>query len=159
MKEEEKPPPKKELEKATASTVTVKGDENAKLDAPQKPDEGKIVVEEPKAPAKTEIFESVEQMPEFPGGENAMLAFIQKGLRYPKQAQENGTEGRVVVNFVVNETGDISDIKIVRSVKNGCDDEAMRVVRSMPKWKPGRQNGNAVKVLFSLPISFELGDE
>ena len=156
VSEEEKPPPKEKLEKATASTVNVEGDENAKLDAPVV-DKGPAVVEAPKVEApKTEIFEFVEQMPDFPGGEDALAAYLSKNIKYPKQANENGVQGRVVLNFVVNEDGDISDIKVVRGIGSGCDQEAMRVVNSMPKWKPGKQNGKAVKVSFSLPISFEL---
>lgn len=160
-REEEKPPPKKELEKATASTVTVAGDENAKLDAPVIPDKGPAVIEEPKptAPSKPEIFEFVEQMPEFPGGEEAMMKFIQKNLNYPAQARENNISGRVVVGFVVNEGGEITDVKIIRGLKYGCDEAAMAVVRKMPKWSAGKQNGKAVKVSYSLPITFQLDDE
>jgi protein TonB len=83
-------------------------------------------------------------------------AYLSKNIKYPKQANENGVQGRVVLQFVVNEDGDISDIKVVRGIGSGCDQEAMRVVNSMPKWKPGKQNGKAVKVSFSLPILFEL---
>jgi protein TonB len=95
-------------------------------------------------------------MPDFPGGEDALNAYLSKNIKYPKQANENGVQGRVVLQFVVNEDGDISDIKVVRGIGSGCDQEAMRVVNSMPKWKPGKQNGKAVKVSFSLPILFEL---
>jgi protein TonB len=157
VKEEEKPPPKKELEKATASTVTVEGDENAKLDAPVVPDKGPAVVEPPKPePPKNEIFEFVEQMPEFPGGDDALSAYLSKNIKYPKQANEQGISGRVVINFVVNENGDIADVKVARGIGCGCDEEAMRVVRSMPNWRPGKQNGKAVRVSYSLPITFEL---
>ncbi|HMT36325.1 MAG TPA: energy transducer TonB, partial [Chitinophagaceae bacterium] len=117
------------------------------------------IVEAPPAPAKVEIFEFVEQMPEFPGGEDAMMAYIQKNLKYPKQAVENNIDGKVVVNFVVNESGDISDVKVMRGIKYGCDEEAMRVVRGMPNWKAGKQNGKAVKVSYSLPITFQLDNE
>jgi len=123
------------------------------------PDKGPAIVEAPPAPAKVEIFEFVEQMPEFPGGEDAMMAYIQKNLKYPKQAVENNIDGKVVVNFVVNESGDISDVKVMRGIKYGCDEEAMRVVRGMPNWKAGKQNGKAVKVSYSLPITFQLDNE
>jgi protein TonB len=156
VQEDEKPPPKEKLEKATASTVTVDGDENAKIDAPVI-DKQQAVVEAPKVAApKVEIFEFVEQMPEFNGGEDALRAYLSKNINYPKQANEQGIAGRVVLNFVVNEDGDITDIKVVRGIGYGCDQEAMRVVNSMPKWKPGKQNGKAVKVSFSLPIMFKL---
>jgi protein TonB len=95
-------------------------------------------------------------MPDFPGGEDALAAYLGKNIKYPKQANEAGIQGRVVLNFVVNEDGDISDIKVARGIGYGCDQEAMRVVNSMPKWKPGKQNGKAVKVSFSLPIMFQL---
>ena len=157
VKEEEKPPPKKELEKATASTQTIKGDPDAKLDAPIIPDKGPAVVEPAKPePPKNEIFEFVEQMPEFPGGEDAMMAYIQKNMKYPKAAVENSTEGRVIVNFVVNDDGNIVDVKTVRGIGSGCDQEAERVVRSMPAWKAGKQNGKPVRVSYSLPITFQL---
>jgi protein TonB len=85
-----------------------------------------------------------------------MLEYIGNNLKYPKQALEQGVDGRVVVNFVVDENGRISDVKTVRGIGSGCDAEAERVVRSMPPWKAGKQNGKAVKVSFSLPILFEL---
>lgn len=138
-----------------ASTVTVAGSNDAKLDAPVVPDKGPAVVEGPKE-TKPEIFEFVEQMPEFPGGEDALQAYLSKNIKYPKQANEQGIHGRVVLNFVVNENGEISDIVRVRGIGYGCDEEAMRVIKSMPPWKAGKQNGKAVKVAFSLPVTFEL---
>lgn len=158
VRDEEKPPPKKELEKATASTVTVAGDENAKLDAPVVPDKGPAIVEapKPKEEPKNEIFEFVEQMPEFPGGEDALAAFLSKNIKYPKQANEQGISGRVVINFVVGDGGEITDVKVARGIGYGCDQEAMRVVKSMPPWRAGKQNGKPVRVAYSLPITFEL---
>ena len=95
-------------------------------------------------------------MPEFNGGEDALFAYIQKNLKYPKQAVDQNIDGRVTVNFVVNEDGSITDVKVARGIGYGCDEEAMRVVRSLPKWKPGKQNGKAVRVAFSLPITYTL---
>ncbi len=103
-------------------------------------------------PAKT----FAEVMPEFPGGMAALIAYIKKNLRYPAMAREEGIEGRVVVKFIVNTTGEIESAIIERSLPGGCDKEALRVVNSMPKWKPGKQNGHAVKVYYTLPISFKL---
>ena len=103
-----------------------------------------------------EVLTFVEQMPEFPGGDDALSAYLSKNIKYPKQANEQGISGRVVINFVVNENGDIADVKVARGIGYGCDEEAMRVVRSMPNWRPGKQNGKAVRVSYSLPITFEL---
>jgi protein TonB len=155
VQEDEKPPPKKELEKATASTVTVAGDENAKLDAPVIPDKGPAIVET-KVEKNDEILEFVEQMPEFPGGEEALFAYIQKNLKYPQQAVDANTTGRVTINFVVNDDGSITDVKLARGIGYGCDEEAIKIVRGLPRWNPGKQNGKKVRVAYSLPITFQL---
>ncbi len=98
----------------------------------------------------------VEEMPEFPGGYPAMVAFISKNLKYPLMALEAGIEGKVFIKFVVGTDGRIESAKVIRGLGGGCDREALRVVNTMPKWKPGRQNGHAVKVYFTLPIHFML---
>ena len=82
--------------------------------------------------------------------------YLSKNIRYPEQAKETNTEGRVTLKFVVNEDGAVSDIKVVRGIGAGCDEEAKRVLASMPRWKPGKQNGRAVKVYYTLPIMFKL---
>ncbi|WP_114781961.1 energy transducer TonB [Botryobacter ruber] len=97
-----------------------------------------------------------EQMPSFPGGERAMFAFLAKHMKYPQQAINAGIEGQVFVSFVVSRTGDISEIQVLRGLGAGCDEEAVRVIQSMPKWTPGKQNGNAVPVRYNLPIKFTL---
>ena len=107
-------------------------------------------------PEKIDPVFFVEVMPEFPGGELEMMAFLGKNIKYPQDARELGIQGKVYVVFVVNTDGSISDIKISRGVFSSCDREAMRVVQSMPKWKPGKQNGTAVPVYFNLPISYVL---
>lgn len=99
---------------------------------------------------------AVEQMPEFPGGMNELSKFLSETLKYPNQAIQKGIHGVVVINFIVGKTGAISNIKVLRSIGGGCDEEAVRVVRLMPKWKPGKQKGKAVPVLFTLPIKFAL---
>lgn len=101
-------------------------------------------------------FQVVEQMPQFPGGTAAMMKYINKEIKYPVLAMENGIEGRVILRFVVLPTGEIGNVEVLRSVDSSCDKEAIRVVHSMPKWIPGKQNGNAVSVYFTLPISFTL---
>ena len=104
-----------------------------------------------------EIFEVVEQMPEFPnGGMAGLMQFLSKNIKYPTIAQENGTQGRVTVQFVVNADGSIVDAKVIRGVDPYLDKEALRVINSMPKWKPGMQRGKAVRVKYTMPVMFRL---
>lgn len=101
------------------------------------------------------IYEVVEQMPSFPGGQGALMQYLANNIKYPVVAQENGVQGRVVVSFVVERDGSITDVQVVRSVDPSLDHEAQRVVRSMPKWIPGKQNGKAVRVKYNVPVSFQ----
>lgn len=103
------------------------------------------------------IFVSVQQEPKFPGGKDKMFDFIRQNLSYPRQAKEAGIEGTVFVNFVVNKDGSISKVKVRKGVNKALNKEAMRVVKSMPNWKPGKQRGKAVRATFLLPIRFSLG--
>jgi TonB family protein len=103
-----------------------------------------------------EIFNVVEQMPEYPGGMGELMKFLQRNLRYPKEAQEQGKQGRVVVQFVVNKDGSITDAKIVKSVDPQLDAEALRVVNAMPNWTPGKQRGKEVRTYFTIPVTFRL---
>lgn len=103
-----------------------------------------------------QIFIAVEKMPNFPGGEAALMMYLKKNLRYPNIAQENGIQGRVYVNFVVNKKGEISKIKILKGADKSLNNEAMRVVQNMPKWEPGKQMGKAVNVACNIPINFNL---
>lgn len=118
-------------------------------DEPVKPAEEKPEVE-------NKVFEVVEQMPSFPGGPSALTKYLSENIKYPVVAQENGVQGRVVVSFVVERDGSITDVKVARSVDPSLDREAMRVVRSMPHWIPGKQNGSAVRVKYNVPVSFRL---
>ena len=95
-------------------------------------------------------------MPQYPGGEDAMMKFIQKSIQYPDSARENDVQGRVVIGFIVNEDGSLSDITVRKSVSWDIDREALRVVKLMPKFKPGTQDGKPVRVQFTLPIMFKL---
>lgn len=97
-----------------------------------------------------------EIMPEFPGGELKLLEFISKNIKYPQLARETGTQGRVYISFIVEPDGSISNVELLRGIGAGCDEEAMRVVKAMPKWSPGRQCGKAVRVVFNLPVNFKL---
>lgn len=118
---------------------------------------GTGVIEAPAPPAKEEIPSFVEIMPEFPGGDGALAKFLNNHVRYPSMASEIGVEGTVYVKFVVGETGEISHVELVGAKKGaGLDEEALRVVKKMPKWRPGRQNGRNVAVYFNLPIRFVL---
>lgn len=112
--------------------------------------------EPPKHEEETKIFEVVEQMPKFPGGDAALIQYLASHTNYPTVAAENGVQGKVYVGFVVERDGSVSDVKILRSVDPSLDKEAMRVVRSMPKWTPGKQNGSAVRVKFQVPVNFKL---
>lgn len=103
-----------------------------------------------------EIFQVVEENPVFPGGEKALISWITKNINYPVIAAENGIQGKVYVNFVVNKDGGISNATIARGVDSSLDKEALRVVNKLPKWKPGKQRGKAVRVSFTVPINFQL---
>ncbi len=106
--------------------------------------------------AEDHIFEYLEEMPEFPGGQAAMMKWLSKNINYPPIAAENNIQGRVMVSFVVEPNGSISNVKIVRGVDPNLDKEAMRVVGKMPKWKPGMQTGKPVRARFTLPVQFRL---
>jgi periplasmic protein TonB len=106
--------------------------------------------------SKKEVFTIVEEMPAFPGGEAERNKFLAENIQYPQQATENGIQGTVYVSFVVDSKGNVTDVKILRGIGGGCDEEALRVVKMMPKWHPGKQNGKNVRVLFNMPIYFKL---
>lgn len=102
------------------------------------------------------VFDVVEVMPQFPGGQIAMLQYIMKNIKYPEQAMKEGIQGRVAVRFIVEKDGSISDVKPILSVHPLLNKEAVRVVESMPKWSPGKQNGKPVRVRFNVPVMFKL---
>ena len=111
--------------------------------------------EKPESTEGETIFRSVEQMPQFPGGEAALKKYIDNHIKYPANAAKNNIQGRVIVQFVVNKDGSIGEVKVVRSVDKDLDKEAVRVVKSLPKFTPGRQNGQAVPVWYTLPVTFK----
>ncbi|HEY3402367.1 MAG TPA: energy transducer TonB [Ohtaekwangia sp.] len=146
--EEEEMPTIEEIKQNETGSVAVEGT-------------GEVVFEEPVqeivAPSDEDvIFTVVEQQAEFTGGYEAMAKFLQKNLKYPAAPRRMGIEGSVFVGFVVDREGNISDISIVKGIHADCDKEAIRVVKMMPPWKPGKQNGRAVKSRFVLPIKFKL---
>lgn len=110
----------------------------------------------PKPEVATKIFDVVEEMPSFPGGNGALMSYLASNIKYPVVAQENDVQGRVIVSFVVERDGSISDVRVARSVDPSLDREAQRVVKSMPRWKPGKQNGSAVRVKYTVPVVFRL---
>jgi protein TonB len=110
----------------------------------------------PEIPVEEKIFISVEENPEYPGGANALLRYISENLNYPSEAQRNNVQGRVILHFVVNPDGSVGMIEILRSIDPLLDNEAIRVVKTLPKFKPGKQRGVPVKVWFSLPVLFKI---
>ena len=115
-----------------------------------------VVVDEKPKEEETKVFDVVEQMPQFPGGPQALFEYLSKNIKYPVVAEENGIQGRVIVTFVVERDGSITDVRVAKSVDPSLDKEAQRVVRSMPHWIPGKQNGSAVRVKYTVPVTFRL---
>ena len=118
----------------------------------------KEVIAQPEPPKEeeTKVFDVVEVMPSFPGGQGALFEWLSKNIKYPVVAEENGVQGRVIVSFVVERNGSITDVQVVKSVDPSLDKEAVRVVKAMPHWIPGKQNGSAVRVKFTVPVTFRL---
>jgi protein TonB len=154
-KQEEKPPPPpppppevieiieddEEIENE-AEVEDTESDEDVEIEIEEEDDE--------------EFFMVVENMPEFPGGDLGLMKYIQKNVKYPAIAKEYNITGKVYVSFIVDRSGSVTNVKIVRGVDKNLDAEAMRVVKSLPKYKPGKQRGKAVRVMFTIPINFTL---
>ena len=115
-----------------------------------------IKAPEPPKHEENKIFTVVEQMPMLPGGDAALMQYLSSNIHYPAVAAENGVQGRVVVGFVVERDGSITDVNVMRSVDPSLDREAVRVVKNMPRWTPGKQNGSAVRVKYQVPVTFRL---
>ncbi|WP_080237419.1 energy transducer TonB [Spirosoma rigui] len=157
--EETPPPAVEELKEAVAAEQTQEGDPNAEeiIAAPEAsaaPTKVEVAVEA--APKEEQIFTVVEQQPEFTGGMAALGQYLSKNLRYPAAAQRANVAGRVFVSFVVNTDGSIQDVQVLKGLGFGTDEEAQRVVKGMPKWRPGKQSGRPVRVKYNLPINFTL---
>lgn len=121
-----------------------------------------VIVKEPEPEAKPveeEIFQAVEQQAEFPGGQAALMKWLSQNIRYPEAAQQNDIQGRVIVKFVVEKDGSIGQATILKGVDKDLDREALRVVKKMPKWQPGKNNGVAVRSYFNLPVTFKLQNQ
>jgi protein TonB len=150
VKEEDIPPPQEAANETTVDTKTQEGTTDLEV----LPDEGGG--EDEAGLGEQEIFTVVEKMPEFEGGEDKLREFLSKNIKYPSMARENGISGTVYITFVVEGDGKITDVKSLRGLGGGLTEEAIRVVRMMPNWTAGRQNGKPVRVQFTLPVKFTL---
>jgi len=140
-----------ENDKVTASIEINTEDDKNKVVIVNAPVLATVVEEEDNV-----VFQVVETMPTFPGGDAELFKFLSNNVKYPVIAQENGIQGRVICQFVVNKDGSIVDVEVVRSVDASLDKEAIRVIKSMPKWSPGKQRGKPVRVKYTLPVNFKL---
>lgn len=152
------PPPVKEVEVLNVVEDDV---ETETIQISSEDNDADTVVIAPPVQAEEEeeevVFVIVETMPEFPGGQQALFKYLSENVKYPAIAQENGIQGRVICQFVVNKDGAIVDVEVVRSGGDpSLDKEALRVIKSMPKWKPGKQRGKAVRVKYTVPVNFRL---
>ncbi len=164
--EETPPPPPEEPEVVATDLTVVENDAeltnevgliNADDNANKAQEEfTRVEVEEEVEEAEEEIFLVVEEDAEFPGGLEALSKYLSENIKYPQLAKENNIEGRVFVSFVVEKDGRVGNIKILRDIGGGCGAEAVRVVKSMPRWKPGKQRGKPVRSQFNLPVNFSL---
>lgn len=157
-----KPPPPKPPPQVTIINVVeddVEVEDDIEIDMEFDEDEAMEefqFVEEEEEIEEQQIFLVVENMPEFPGGEAGMYKFINKNIDYPRMAKESGISGRVFITFVVERDGSVTDVKVLRGIGGGCDEEAIRVIKMMPKWNPGKQRGKPVRVQYRMPIKFTL---
>lgn len=140
--------------KTAIGTFNVEGNDDANGEVLK----AKEVIAQPEPPKEEEqkVFDVVEEMPSFPGGQAELMKYLHDNIRYPVVAEENGVQGRVILTFVVERNGSITDIKVVKPVDPSLDKEAIRVVKGMPHWIPGKQNGSSVRVKFTLPVIFRL---
>ena len=112
----------------------------------------------PQDEGQNEIFTVVEDMPKFPGGEEARASYLASNIKYPEAARKAGVQGTCYISFVIDKDGSVSNVKVLRGIGGGCDEEAVRVIQTMPKWEPGTQRGEPVRVQFNMPVKFSLGD-
>jgi len=153
---EKDPPTVDELKVADPGPKDQKGDDKQeiRIDEPVGNSDTKAVTED-----SNEIFTAVENSAEFPGGIEKFYSYLSKSIRYPGVARENNVQGKVFLTFVVEKDGSLTDIKVLRGIGSGCDEEAMRVIKASPKWKPGQQNGRPVRQQYTVPISFTLQEQ
>jgi len=164
--EDTPPPPEPEAPEVVTELVVVENDAEIKnelgiVDMGDNADKAQeefvpVEIEEEVVVEEEEIFQVVEEEPEFPGGMEALYRYLGESIKYPQLAKENNIEGKVYVTFVVEKDGSIANPRILRDIGGGCGQEAVRVVKAMPKWKAGKQRGKNVRVQFNLPVSFKL---
>ena len=156
------PPPPPAVQEVEVLNVVEDNVETESIEVNTEETEQEVVIAAPvEAPVEEEeeevVFVIVESMPEFPGGQQALFKYLSENVKYPVIAQENGIQGRVICQFVVNKDGSIVDVEVVRSGGDpSLDKEAIRVIKSMPKWKPGKQRGKPVRVKYTVPVNFKL---
>lgn len=162
-KQEVKPPPPPPPKQVTIiniveDDVEVEDDIEIDVEADQETivEDFVPIIEEEEKVEEMEIFTVVESMPSFPGGDVARMKYLQENIEYPQMARESGIQGTVYVTFVVETDGSVTDVRILRGIGGGCDEEAIRVIKNMPKWNPGMQRGKPVRVQFNMPIKFTL---
>jgi protein TonB len=154
------PPTLIQILESVISTVTVAGAEATGINPVEIPAgvPGGPGAEEVPSETKIHSIDAIESYPEFPGGQEAFVKFLRKNLRYPGMAAENGIQGKVILSFVIERDGELSNIKVIRGIGSGCDEEALRVLSKSPQWKPGIQNNQKVRVAYTLPINFSLSN-
>jgi len=155
------PPPAQQVVKINIVEDDVEVDDNIDIDveADQNTEVQEYVApvrDEEESAEEAQIFMVVESMPEYPGGEPALYKFLAENIKYPQMAKESGIQGRVFVTFVVERNGAVTDVRVLRGIGGGCDEEAIRVVKNMPQWTPGKQRGKSVRVQYNLPVKFTL---
>jgi len=156
------PPPPPAVQEVEVLNVVEDNVETETIEVSTEETEQEVVIAAPvEAPVEEEeeevVFVVVESMPEFPGGQQALFKYLSENVKYPVIAQENGIQGRVICQFVVNKDGSIVDVEVVRSGGDpSLDKEAIRVIKTMPKWKPGKQRGKPVRVKYTVPVNFKL---
>ncbi|WP_245327781.1 energy transducer TonB [Hymenobacter fodinae] len=154
VKKVEEIPDQEDLKEKTVATETVKGNTDNPADlAGLEPGEGTKAVEEV---VESKPYTYVEQMPVFPGGTEALLAYIGKNIKYPAMALRNQVEGRVFIKFVVGADGSVTNAEVQKGIGAGCDEESLRVIKNLPKFTPGKQNGRAVPVYYTVPVTFAI---
>ena len=159
---EKPPPPPKPPQQTTIieiveDDVEIEDEIEIDIEADQETEiEEYIPIEEEDEEEEAQIFTVVESMPGFPGGEAARIKYLNENIKYPQMARESGIQGRVFVTFVVEKDGKVTDVRVLRGIGGGCDEEAVRVIKNMPRWNAGKQRGKPVRVQFNMPILFKL---
>lgn len=153
------PPPQTTLINIVNNDVEIETDIEIDAEATELteiPEYTPVAAAEEEEVVEAEIFTVVEESPSFPGGDEARIRFLTENIKYPQIARESSIQGTVYVTFVVEKNGNVTDVRVLRGIGGGCDEEAVRVIKAMPKWNPGKQRGKPVRVQFNMPIKFTL---